>query len=82
MSKPKTVSEIIDALDGVSVLARAFGHENVSTVSSWKARASIPVEHWPRLIEIARAAKNETIDYAVLVDACAVRKSEHGIAAE
>lgn len=75
MPHPRTIAQIIDSV-GVSALARALGHENVSTVSSWKLRGSIPVEHWPRLIEIARSASQQEITYSDLVAACAARKSE------
>lgn len=75
MSEPKTLATIIDSI-GVSALAKAFGHENVSTVSSWKIRGSIPVEYWPRLIDIAHAAGITDIDYSALVAACSARKTE------
>lgn len=79
MQEPTPIAKIIDAL-GISTLQRAFGHENASTVSSWKIRGSIPVEYWPRIIEVAAEAKRDDpskpdIDYAALVTACAARKS-------
>jgi hypothetical protein len=66
MESPSTVSDLIAAI-GVSALARHFGHENVSTVSSWKLRGSIPVIHWPRLVEIAAETGIAGVSYETLV---------------
>lgn len=63
------VSRIIDAI-GVVALSRAFGHANASTVSSWKLRHSIPVERWPRLIEVAKERGLEEITVESLLEAC------------
>lgn len=75
MQDPTPIAKIIDSI-GASTLQRAFGHENASTVSSWKIRGSIPVEYWPKIIEVADEAGKEGIDYAALVAACAARKNE------
>lgn len=43
------VREVFSALGGVRVIAACAG-EKVTTVSGWRARNSIPVEHWPALL--------------------------------
>ena len=53
----QSIPDIVDQI-GVTALARALG-KHVTTVSSWKARRSIPVEHWPRLLEISHEAQQE-----------------------
>ena len=68
MDSHRTVADIISSL-GISALAREFGHENVSTVSSWKLRGSIPVVHWPRLVEFAAENGVAGISYETLVEA-------------
>jgi hypothetical protein len=70
MSKFKTVPEIIEAC-GVSALARALGHANASTVSSWKTRESIPPRQWGRVIKATKAIGVLGVDYMILVRACA-----------
>jgi hypothetical protein len=54
-----TTSEIINAFGGVSKLAKALGHANVTTVDGWKRKGRIP--HWRRL-EIVDAAKREGVE--------------------
>lgn len=49
----ETVDEIIDALGGTNKVAEARGL-TPSTVSSWKARRSIPAERWLDLAQLAR----------------------------
>jgi hypothetical protein len=73
MQQPSPIARIIDTV-GVSALARAFGHENVSTVSSWKIRGAIPVEYWRRLIEIFAETGHGDLTFEELTDACAARK--------
>jgi hypothetical protein len=68
MDSRRTVADIVSEL-GITALAREFGHENVSTVSSWKLRGSIPVGYWPRIVELAAASGVEGIDYDALVQA-------------
>jgi len=70
-----SVAEIIAAI-GVSNVAREFGHENVSTVSSWKLRGAIPVAYWPRLVEIAAASGVPDVSYETLVNAHAKPSSK------
>jgi hypothetical protein len=69
----RSVAEIVSGL-GVSALARAFGHENLSTVSSWKSRGNIPVEYWPKLIEHA-AMRGIALSGDELIAAHALRPS-------
>ena len=49
----ETVHDIIEALGGTSAFGRAIGVKQ-STASEMKRRASIPVEHWPKLILAAK----------------------------
>jgi hypothetical protein len=51
--KSGSCEPIIDALGGTSKVARACG-TSVSTVSTWKARNSIPAERWLALADLAR----------------------------
>lgn len=53
--EPKSLTEqVIDIFGGVSALAKALGHNNVTTVDGWKRKQKIP--HW-RDHEIIEAAK-------------------------
>jgi hypothetical protein len=45
--------EIIEALGGTGEVAEYCG-TTASTVSSWKARKSIPAERWLDLVDLAR----------------------------
>lgn len=49
-----TVSDIIEALGGSTAIARELDMKAATTVASWKDRGSIPSEHWPPLLELAR----------------------------
>jgi hypothetical protein len=64
-SRPETVAEIFDALDGPANVARALG-VGQSTASEMKRRRSIPVGHWPALMAAA-ARRGVEIDEASLV---------------
>ena len=68
MHAPSTIAEIIAEL-GVTALSKALRHRNVSTVSSWKLRGSIPVSAWPAVIAFAHQSGFDGIDYATLVGA-------------
>ena len=46
------IPDIVEGLGGATALAEHLGMA-MTTVASWKARHSIPVEHWPKLLEIA-----------------------------
>lgn len=48
-----SVGELIEALGGTGVVAGAR-QLTPSTVSSWRARGSIPAEHWRALVDLAR----------------------------
>jgi len=50
--------EIINAFGGVSKLAKALGHRNVTTVDGWKRSGRIP--EWRRR-EIVEAADRESV---------------------
>jgi hypothetical protein len=68
----RTAADIVSAL-GIAALAREFGHENVSTVSSWRLRDSIPSAHWRRIVEIAEARGVGWITLEALADAHAAK---------
>lgn len=68
MTTQLSVPDLITAI-GVAALAREFGHENMSTVSGWKIRGSVPVAYWPRLVDIAAASGIEGVTYEALVHA-------------
>lgn len=51
-----TIPEIIDTLGGTTEFGRAIGVRQ-STASEMKRRQSIPVQHWPKVIEAARIRK-------------------------
>jgi hypothetical protein len=61
-------SKLIDKI-GVTGLAQALGHRNVSTVHSWKTRGSIPVVHWDSIIKCAREMGVDGVDIATLATA-------------
>lgn len=75
MAESRSVPDIISAL-GVSALARAFGHENVTTVSSWKLRKNIPVIYWSRIVEFAAENGVEGVNYETLVEAHEASRSQ------
>lgn len=43
------VGQVIDAIGGTGAVAELLG-VRPSTVSSWKARSSIPAEYWVRIV--------------------------------
>ncbi len=49
----ETVVDIFDSLGGPGAVAAAIGVKP-SAASEMKRRKSIPVKHWPKLIEAAR----------------------------
>lgn len=53
---PKTVPGLIDRFGGISAFARLIGAARASTASEMKRRASIPVKHWPKVVEAAGKA--------------------------
>ncbi|WP_428351821.1 carph-isopro domain-containing protein [Lichenifustis flavocetrariae] len=68
-------SDIIEKI-GVTFLASALGHKNVSTVSSWKSRGSIPVQYWGDVIAAAQARDVRGITLRVLAQACGAKIAE------
>lgn len=62
----ETVSDLITALGGNAAVSRVLDHKHASTVSEWRRRGSIPVEHWPRLVEAA-AERGIRLTYEQLV---------------
>lgn len=50
----KTVRDIILAFGGSSELARRLGVP-IPTVGAWKFRGSIPPEHFPDIVRLAKA---------------------------
>jgi hypothetical protein len=61
-----SVSELIDKFGGPSDFGRAM-KLGPSTASEMKRRQSIPVVHWPKLLEAAKAHGVKGIDYDLLV---------------
>ncbi len=52
--KPNAVSDLIEAFGGLSKMAGALGHRNVTTIQSWRDKKRIP--NW-RKLEIQDAAR-------------------------
>lgn len=52
MARP--IPELIDALGGLTALAKELGHTNPTTVQGWKDRGAIPLKQIPRVIEAGR----------------------------
>lgn len=62
----QTVSEFIDAIGGSTKVAKVRDLP-LSTVASWKARNSIPVDEWPALLNLARQCEVEGASYEAMV---------------
>jgi len=62
----QSVPEIIEKLGGATALADHLGIKATTTVASWKDRKSIPIEHWPKLLEVA-SSQGLDLDYERLV---------------
>lgn len=60
-----SVADIIDRFGGNTRFAELLGKKQ-TTASEMKRRKSIPVEHWPRLVEAAHQ-RGITLDYETLV---------------
>lgn len=73
-SNISSVEQIVDAI-GLTPLARFMGHRNVSTVSSWKRRGSIPVSYWPQVIEAARGQGKTFVTLEALAAVCGNRSA-------
>ena len=52
----QTASEIIDAVGGTAVVARAFNIQ-MSAVSNWRSEESIPSRRWPKIVAMAKAKR-------------------------
>lgn len=62
----KTVPEVMDALGTLTNTAENLGLP-ITTVASWKARHSIPVEHWRALVGYAQKSGVPGLNYETLV---------------
>lgn len=69
-----TPASAIDLLGGAGVIASATKRK-YTTVSSWHARQSIPVDVWPELITLADSKGVEGITYQTLAEAHARQKA-------
>lgn len=63
----RSVSALIDDLGGDTAVAGVLGLKAATTVASWKARKSIPVKHWPRVVNAARERGLDDVSYENLV---------------
>jgi hypothetical protein len=61
-----TLDSLFDALGGPTAIASERGLA-VSTVSSWKSRGSVPVEHWAPLIAMANRRGKPELTAEVLL---------------
>ena len=59
------VRDVIEALGDTRKVADVCG-VGLSTVSMWKARASIPAEYWRALIKEAEKRRVKVVTYALL----------------
>ena len=62
-----SVPTLIQKLGGATAIADRLGLKSPTTVASWKQRGSIPVEHWPRLVDLANEKEIEGVNYDELV---------------
>lgn len=60
-----TPSHAIELLGGAKAVADQIKRP-VTTVSSWSARGAIPVNAWPKLIELARTLGVEGFTYEAM----------------
>jgi hypothetical protein len=71
MTTPSGIIELLGGtrpvLDKLNALRLASaGSMPLTTVASWAARESIPIEHWPALIELAREKRIAGVTYESL----------------
>ena len=62
----QTISDVIDALGGVTNVSRIIG-KPIGTVSAWKTRGSIPIEHCQALVAAGRDQGRDDITSDLLV---------------
>lgn len=60
-----TISDLVQELGGTADLARALG-ANLSTVSNWRKRGSIPSEHWAAVVAIAAGRGKADITFETI----------------
>lgn len=58
-------ADIIRELGGYAEVARIAGVSD-GTASAWQSRKSLPVEHWPALVEAARGQGKDHITFEAL----------------
>ncbi len=75
MTMITTPSSAIDSLGGAGAVA-AETNRKYTTVSSWHARESIPIDVWPELIAMAAGAGVEGITYQTLAEAHTKAKAD------
>lgn len=61
-------SHAIDLLGGSKAVSTRI-ERRLTTVASWRARQSIPVDVWPALIDLAHEKRVEEFTYEALVKA-------------
>jgi hypothetical protein len=61
----KTASDLIDLFGGSSELARRI-NVPIPTVGAWKFRGSIPPEHFPQLVALAKELRIRGVTYEAL----------------
>ena len=66
MPPMQSISDFIEACGGSSKVAKARNMP-LSTVASWKARNSIPVDEWPAMLDLARQCEVEGASYEAMV---------------
>lgn len=69
----RTVDDVIEAIGGTAAVAALLGIGK-STVSSWRARGSIPAEHWKAIVD--RADEIECASVSLEALACMHAKPE------
>lgn len=70
-----SVDELIETLGDTGAVASALGLAP-STVSSWRARRSIPSDHWPALVDLARSKEINGVTFEELAALNACRAAE------
>ena len=61
----KTVADLINSFGGSSELARRI-NVPIPTVGAWKHRGSVPPEHFPHLVALARELHIRGVTYEAL----------------